>query len=176
MKDLKLRFNYLNENSNNESNITGKNIRKCLKLMFPKTKFSVRYSSFANGDAFNISYLNGPIEEEIYKTLMKFDEFSLRRNNDLEIDCIKIKDFQELFGSVSYIVVKRDFTEAVINKETERVIKNYKGIHKSEVFKDIFELISKYGQPDDKLDFKVQNKFWINVDVLAKNRLRNKNL
>lgn len=175
MNDLKERFDFLTKVKNyDDSRTTGKNIRKCLKIVFPSTKFSIRHKDFSMGDSFNISYVDGPILEKVETITKLFDGFSLEKRPDMEIGGVRLEDFQPLFGRAKYVLTERMFSEEAISAETERVLENYKGIRKDEVFHDIFELVGKYGQPNDRVDFK--NRNWVNVATLVNSRLSEKNL
>lgn len=96
--------------------VCGKNIRTELKKEFPNVKFSVRYESFSGGDAYRISWTDGPMQNQVKKIVDKYkdmhpDEYSM---GDYW-DCVP-SIFNNLYGSVSYVTTSRYFSEDVAKK------------------------------------------------------------
>lgn len=52
---------------------TAKLIRKALKVKFPTVKFSVRSSMYSGGSSINVSWIDGPMTEEV-NSVVKFYE------------------------------------------------------------------------------------------------------
>lgn len=50
-----------------------KEVKRQLKLVFPNTKFSVRYESFSGGDAIRISWAYGPTQDQVKQVAQKFE-------------------------------------------------------------------------------------------------------
>ena len=153
-------YDYLTEVKNSYDNkVTGKNIRKSLKKEFPDIKFSVRYSSFAGGDAFDVTYTNGVQSSKVEDVVDKFQRYKNKTN----------KYFRDIYGSADYVQVNRRISSEKFNAEKAKVLEDYKGLQKDEVFPTIYDLQEKYGICSNRLDYK--NKGWVNVDVIANNRL-----
>lgn len=94
----------------------GANIRTELKRNFPNTKFSVRYESFSGGDAYRISWEDGPTTKNVDAIVKKYadmhpDSYSM---GDYW-DCVP-SIFNDLFGSVGYVTTNRHKSDGVIAK------------------------------------------------------------
>ncbi len=92
----------------------GKNIRRELKLKFPTTKFSVRYSSFSGGDSYDISWTDGPTQESVDNVVKKYadkhpDEYSMGDYWDYVPS-----EFNHLYGGVSYVMTQRNISEETL--------------------------------------------------------------
>jgi hypothetical protein len=60
-----------------------KPIRKILKDLFPDTKFSVRYKSYAGGNSVNVEYEFGPPESQVTELLKPFEQGSFCGMEDI---------------------------------------------------------------------------------------------
>lgn len=115
-KQLIKDYSFLKRCSRYDHKICGDNIRTELKRVFPGVKFSVRYESFSGGDAFNISWTDGPTTKQIGEITDKYgdmhpDSYSM---GDYW-DCVPTI-FNRLFGSVGYITNSRKYSDEAINK------------------------------------------------------------
>lgn len=108
-------YSYLQKVTNAyDHKICGANIRTELKRKFPNAKFSVRYESFSGGDAYNISWTDGPTTKDVDAVVGKYkhmhpDEYSMGDYWDSVPS-----NFNDLYGSVGYITTRRDISEEVI--------------------------------------------------------------
>lgn len=115
-EELKKQYPYMTELQTKYDHVTcGKNIRAELKKNFPSVKFSVRYESFSMGDAYRVSWDDGPIVQEVDALLHKFA--SGRFDGMTDSSWTEIDDFNEVFGDVKYVSTSRYVTD----KGRERV-------------------------------------------------------
>lgn len=109
-EELKKQYPYLTELQTPYDHVTcGKNIRAELKKNFPNVKFSVRYESFSMGDAYRVSWDDGPIVQEVDALLHKFA--SGRFDGMTDSSWTEIDDFNEVFGDVKYVSTSRNVTD-----------------------------------------------------------------
>ena len=66
------------------TNDTAKMIRKELKHYFPNTKFSVRGHKYSGGSSINISWVDGPMQNEVDKITKRFEGASFDGMIDLK--------------------------------------------------------------------------------------------
>ncbi|MDD4588844.1 MAG: hypothetical protein PHG06_00245 [Parabacteroides sp.] len=62
-----------------------KHIRTELKAMFPRTKFSIRSSSYSMGTDVHIKWTDGPTEEAVQNVIECLTE-DLKRSYDIDLD------------------------------------------------------------------------------------------
>ncbi|MBT2281643.1 hypothetical protein J7E51_27705 [Priestia megaterium] len=63
---------------------TAKKIRKELKEKYPNIKFSVRTSKYSGGSSISISWIDGPMKDEITQITDKFEGADFDGYNDLQ--------------------------------------------------------------------------------------------
>ena len=73
---------------------TAKEVRKALKAVFPRTKFSVRSKSYAGGCSINVSWTDGPAASQVEPILKIYEGASF----DSMIDLKSYKDPSEYKG------------------------------------------------------------------------------
>lgn len=100
----------------------GKNLRAELKKNFPTTKFSVRYSSFSGGDAYDIDWEDGPTREQVDLVVKKFqtgqpDDYSMGDYWD-EVE----SNFTRLYGGAKYIMTQRSISEEKVQEARKMLL------------------------------------------------------
>lgn len=88
-----------------------KNIKIELKELSPKTKFSIKSSSFAGGDSIDVRWADGPTNEEVNKIIQKYQEGEF----DPMSDCYNYhngdkREFNKKYGGVMFIFSKRKYS------------------------------------------------------------------
>ena len=81
------------------------NARRELKRHFPGTKVSVRYSSFAGGDAVHVDWEDGPTTEEVKKVVDKFADHESDSTGDF-MDLAETP-FNVLYGGAKFVQTAR---------------------------------------------------------------------
>jgi len=95
--------------------IAAENIRRELKRLYPKVKFSIRYKSFSGGNSIDVSWVDGPTSASVNAILDKheygtFDGMTDCYNHASESD----STWGDVFGSAKYVHASRTHTiEAV---------------------------------------------------------------
>lgn len=97
-----------------------KNIRIELKRAFKGVKFSVRsdYSSV------NISWTDGPTDEQVEAIANKYEEG--RFNGMEDIYEYNASPFNDVFGGVQYVFTRRDNSDAAAQRAIDAIFDNYK--------------------------------------------------
>lgn len=98
----------------------GENIRKELKKNFPATKFSVRYSSFAGGDEYSISWQDGPTLAQVDALVKKYQDMHPDEYSCGDYWDCKPSNFNTLYGGVGYVMTNRTISAEAIAKTRER--------------------------------------------------------
>ncbi len=114
---LKKEYPYLEtiKDSKRSSHALGAaNIRKELKLKFPKIKFSVTSDSYSGGCSIDISWDDAVLTEEIEKIVNKYEQGSF----DGMTDCYNYRNSQfiDLFGGAKYVMTNRHISHESFNK------------------------------------------------------------
>lgn len=110
-------YNYLQPCTDKyDHKICGANIRTELKRHFPRVKFSVRYESFSGGDAFRVSWTDGPTARQVDAVVKKYadmhpDSYSMGDFWDCEPSI-----FNNLYGSVGYVTTSRIISEEAVTR------------------------------------------------------------
>lgn len=108
-EQLKKEYSYLTQIEGYDHKTCGDNIRKELKVKFPRTKFSVRYSSFSGGEDYTISWTDGPTEEEVSDITDKYQDHHSDYSGDYWDYTPSV--FNKLFGGVKYVSTNRTISE-----------------------------------------------------------------
>ena len=96
------------------------NVRKVLKKRFPNVKFSVRYSSFSGGDSIDVSWTDGPMEEDVLPLVRMFQDHHSDYSGDYyDYDP---SEFNRLFGGFKFAHGQREFSEEALNEYTDKII------------------------------------------------------
>jgi len=95
-------------------------IRKELKEKFPDIKFSVRSESFAGGNSVDIYYTNGVPEDEVRKTVNKYQSGYF----DGMVDMYNYYPNRD-FSTAKYISVDRKITNDIREKTKIDIAKRY---------------------------------------------------
>lgn len=96
-------------------------IKAELKIAFPSIKFSVRYETFAGGDAVNVSYANGVPIEEVEKITNKYQ----MGHFDGMIDCYEYDNNNDGLNQAKYISVNRNIDNSIRLEMKEKIAKSY---------------------------------------------------
>jgi hypothetical protein len=96
-------------------------IKAELKIAFPNIKFSVRYQTFAGGDAVNVSYLNGVPEAEVEKITNKYQ---MGHFNGME-DIYEYSNNIEGLNQAKYISVGRNIDDSIKLEMKQKIAKSY---------------------------------------------------
>ena len=86
-----------------------KNLRRELKDLFPKTKFSVRCKSFSGGDDINISWTDGPTTEAVEKISGKYQQGSFNGMEDI-YEYSNNNVWPDVFGGAKYVMTNRSYS------------------------------------------------------------------
>ncbi|MFN7301811.1 MAG: LPD29 domain-containing protein [Bacteroidota bacterium] len=91
--------------------IAAENIRRELKRLYPKVKFSIRYKSFSGGNSIDVSWVDGPTSASVNAIIGKheygsFDGMTDCYNYDSESD----RTWGDVFGSAKYVHASRTHT------------------------------------------------------------------
>jgi hypothetical protein len=98
--------------------LAAKNIRKELKVEFPKTKFKVRSSSFSMGNSIDVDWTNGPTNDSVDEIIKKYQYGNFNCMEDIyEYN----KDFNDQYGESKYIHGNRRIDEN-IKKDVQQMI------------------------------------------------------
>lgn len=118
-KQLTTEYNYLKRAEREYDHKTaGENIRTELKKNFPNVRFAVRYKSFSGGDEYTITWTDGPTTDKVDKIVRKYQHSHPDYTGDYWDDVLSI--FNELFGSVGYVMTNRNISDEAIQKTKER--------------------------------------------------------
>lgn len=95
------------------------NVRRLLKLNFPRVKFSVR----SDHSSIRIGWTDGPTAGDVEAIADRFQ----RGNFDGMTDCYNYtrSAFVELFGGVEYVFTNRDFSDTLILRAIDAVAAEY---------------------------------------------------
>ena len=92
---------------------TANAIKKELKIMFPKIKFSIRSDNYSGGNSVKISWIDGPTDENVDKIVRKYQYGSFDSMEDLYNYDNKRDDISQ----AKYVLCNRK-----MSKETEENI------------------------------------------------------
>lgn len=111
-----------------------KTIKDMLKAKFPKTKFSVRYDSFAGGDSVSVTYIYGPSYDQVNELVKPYQQGVFNSMTDFYENhgkrIVETKEGEaELKGGAKYISVTKELP-----------FEKYEDF--SNQFKDLFEFIT----------------------------------
>jgi len=96
-----------------------KNLKQELKDAYPKTKFSVRASSFSGGDSIDVSWTDGPTTEEVEKISDKYQHGNFNGMIDL-YEYSKTNVWPSVFGGAKFVMTaRRDSNEAYLKAVAE---------------------------------------------------------
>ena len=103
-----------------------KNLRRELKDAFPKTKFSVRSSSFSGGDSIDVNWTDGPTTEAVEKISGKYQQGNF--NGMIDLYEYSGSVWPDVFGGAKYVMTNRSYSneaylQAVAEVEKEWSIK-----------------------------------------------------
>ena len=129
-----------------------KNIKIELKELFPKTKFSIKSSSFAGGDSIDVRWADGPTNEEVNKVICKYQEGDF----DSMSDCYNYhsgdkREFNKKHGGVMFIFSKRKYSVKFLRLAAKQI----------KLEEQLIELINNKND-DEILDFGFSFKSIIN--------------
>jgi len=126
---LRLKYSHLKQVSNNESSSkTGaSNLRKELRMAFPKAKFSVRMSG---GHAIDITWKDGPTKKQVEAISDKYQEGNFNGMEDIyEKDQSNV--WPSVFGGDRYVFCSREYSDELIQKAIDEDYEEYKESYKS---------------------------------------------
>lgn len=91
--------------------LAAKNIRKELKALSPKTKFSITSKTYSGGSSVYVSYEDGPAWETVNKLVKKYQYGDF----DGMTDCYNYNPkFDDSKGSAKYVLVERSLSSEFI--------------------------------------------------------------
>lgn len=96
------------------------NIRKELKVTFPKVKFSVRKSDY---DCVSIKWTDGPTDKQVRTITSKYKCGSFDAMQDMYE--YNSSPFNEVFGGVKYVFTDRKESDELIKKALEFALEKY---------------------------------------------------
>lgn len=116
------KYNFLKRPGNRwDYKTVSSNLRALLKHEFPRVKFSVKKRGYH--DSVDITWVDGPTEKQVEKVAKLFQGLTFDGMTDYE-DFVD-SDFIDLFGGLGYIFTKRTYSDEVIEREKELVLKEY---------------------------------------------------
>lgn len=89
-----------------------KNIRIELKSAFPKVKFSVKSSRFSMGDSIDVSWIDGPISEQVEAIISRYQAGSFNGMEDIYEHSRSA--WKDAFGDAKYVHARRDDSDAAL--------------------------------------------------------------
>jgi len=89
-----------------------KNLKTELGRIFPGIKFSTRSESYSGGDSIDVSWTDGPTDDEVKKISSKYQEGSFDGMVDLYTSNHAV--WPEVFGGAKYVSESRHFSAAVV--------------------------------------------------------------
>lgn len=133
------------------------NVRKVLKKHFPNVKFSVRYSSFSGGDSIDVSWTDGPMEEDVLPLVKMFQDHHSDYSGDYyDYDP---SEFNRLFGGFKFAHGQREFSEERLNEYTDKIIEIIPEFAERRTYNEAYETHPTREQLSDLL-----SKVW-NADI-----------
>lgn len=108
--------------------LAAKNIRIALKREFPGQKFTVKSSSFANGDSVDISWTDGPTTEQVTKITGRHQYGYFNGMEDLYEYNGNV--FPDVFGRSKYVQENRKISHETRDKIAEEL--GYKDLERDE--------------------------------------------
>lgn len=104
----------------NNSKLASKNIKKVLKAKFPKTKFSVRNSTYSSID---VVWKDLPHQADVEALLKPFDIGYSESQSDYFT--IHPTDFSDTYGGIQYLFCRQDYSEKVKENVFARLAKHF---------------------------------------------------
>jgi len=147
INDLKIQYNYLELNPNNENKITKSNIVKLLKHHFPNQKFSIRKDYY---NSYTISWVNGISVESVQRISNNFNSYSFDESGDYYDPTPD--EFNGLFGGLKYISLDRSFTEDIY--EIFNTVNDRRGEHNDQCTR-LNQFLHQCDIPDNYLSINV---------------------
>lgn len=96
-------------------------IKKELKVLFPETKFSCKYKTYAGGSSVNISWVDWPIEDDVYRAINHYKYGSF----DGQIDLYEYTNCRDDIPQTKYIFCNRKMSDNVAGVVNSRAIANF---------------------------------------------------
>lgn len=119
---LLMRYSYLKQpESRFDYKVVSGNLRIMLKHEFPGVKFSVKKRN--GSDSVDIAWVDGPTSEQVEKLAKLFQGRTFDGMTDYE-DFVD-SDFIDLFGGLGYIFMERTYSDEIVEREKEIVLKDY---------------------------------------------------
>lgn len=85
------------------------NIKTELARAFPGIKFSVKSESYSGGDSINVSWIDGPTDEEVKKITDKYQESDFNGMEDIKE--YRHTTWPTIYGGADYVFENRDYAE-----------------------------------------------------------------
>ncbi|BDU27657.1 LPD29 domain-containing protein [Flavobacterium sp. GSB-24] len=108
LKEIPKRFPHLTVNTQDDQNITKKNLVADLKKNFPLVKFSVKKSHYST---YYISWTDGPAEIKVEEIASKFEGYTTDETGDFRDP--NPSNFNKVFGDFKYVFYSRSASEHV---------------------------------------------------------------
>jgi len=102
------------------SAMAGSMIKKELKNIFPKTKFSVKSDNFANGSSVDVSWTDGPTTEQVNLIIKKYQYGHF----DGMIDMYEYSNNREDIPQAKWVGTSRDLSNEM-RLQASKVAKNH---------------------------------------------------
>jgi hypothetical protein len=96
-------------------------IRQTLKQYYPSTTFAVHSSNFANGNAVDINWIDGPTTREIDKLVSDFQQGHF----DGMVDMYEYSNDRDDIPQAKYVQTQREMSEQVRGEIVDEVNKKY---------------------------------------------------
>jgi len=92
-------------------------IRKILKVKFPKIKFKVTSHNFAGGNSVDVGWIDGPAQKEVSNEI---GHYEYGHFNGM-IDCYEYSNSRNDIPQVKYLSIQRKLSDKTIKKYAEKM-------------------------------------------------------
>lgn len=102
-------------------------VRKALKEAFPDVKFSVRSSTYSGGASIAVAWMDGPNVAQVEAVAGKFEASYFDGSIDYKGSIYHMMDGQVVHFGADSIHCNRSFSDAVIQRAIDRLMRQYAG-------------------------------------------------
>ncbi|MGX8291508.1 LPD29 domain-containing protein [Xanthomonas oryzae] len=106
---------------------TAKLIRKALKEAFPGIKFSVKSHTYSGGASINVSWTDGPNEDQVKAVARHFEASYFDGWIDYKGSIYHMMEGQSVCFGADFIFCYRHYTDAAVQKAIDAVYRRFEG-------------------------------------------------
>lgn len=111
---------------------TAKLIRKALKEAFPGIKFSVKSHTYSGGASINVSWTDGPNDDQVKAVARHFEASYFDGCIDYKGSIYHMMEGQSVHFGADFIFCDRHYTDAAVQKAIDAVYRRFEGNFKSD--------------------------------------------